>query len=137
MTVSPHRPRFVALAALVLTFGWNATGADRKVRVFNSGFEAIWTAAVDVAREGFQVEKASREQGRLRFRTGPFRGYRFEAVITEVGVGKTQVTVELLTNYYAVPAVGKDAWRTGDRYLSLLGQRLEQHGKKSVTPTGR
>ena len=66
-------------------------------------------------------------EGKLRFRCGPLRGYRLKAVIVEVGAGKVRVELELHTN---VRGIDKDAWRNGDRYLSLVAQRLQAGGAK-------
>ncbi len=121
------RTRSVVLIALFAAFSAGGLGASRKSRVFNTRFETVWTAAVDVAKEGFLPEMTSREQGKLRFRTGPLRKYRFEVVIVEVGAEKTRVDVDLRTN---LTQIEKDAWRSGDRYLTLLAQRLQQGGRK-------
>jgi hypothetical protein len=127
MTAARHLPRCVALAVLSAVFVAGGLGAGKKSRVFNSRYETVWTAAVDVAKEGFLPDMTSREEGKLRFRTGPLRKYRFEVVIVDVGSGKTRADVELLTN---LAQIEKDAWRSGDRYLTLLAQRLQQGGRK-------
>ena len=130
MSGAPLISRAVAFAALVVTFGVNGLGADKRAHVFNSGFEAVWAAAVDVAKGGFLLDKISKEEGRLRFRTGPLRVYRFEVAITDVGGGKTRVELELRSNRYSLPAVSKEAWRNGNRYLTLLGNKLDHRAGK-------
>jgi hypothetical protein len=107
-----------------------AAAASRKSKIFNAGFDAVWTAAVEVARDGFLADRASRREGKLRFRTGPLRGYRFEVALTDAGGGRTRVEVEWLANYYAVHQEEKEAWRRGDRYLLLLARRLRQVDRK-------
>lgn len=122
--------RSAGFVALAVAFTASGLGASKKSRVFNTRFEAVWVAAVAVAKEGFLSDKTSKEEGKLRFRTGPLRGYRFEVVIVDAGAGKTRLEVELLTNFYAVKRIEKDAWRSGDRYITLLAQRLQQGGRK-------
>ena len=123
MKAATHSPRAVGFVALAVIFAVSGLGGTKKARVFNARFEAVWTAAVEVAKDAFLPDKTSREEGKLRFRTGPFRGYRFDVVIVDAGGGKTRVELELRTNLYGVH---KDAWRSGDRYLNLLAQRLQR-----------
>jgi hypothetical protein len=127
MKAAKHIPRSVVLVALVVVFAVNGMGADKKARVFNARVEAVWTAAAEVAKDAFLLDKASKEEGKLRFRAGPFRGYRFEVVMVDAGPGKTRVELELRTN---LRGIEKDAWRNGDRYLNMLAQRLQQGGRK-------
>jgi len=119
-------PRRAGIVALALLFALNGLASSRKSRVFNAQFEAVWTAAAGVANDAFVTDQASKEQGRLRFRSGPFRRYRFDVVVVEAGAGKTRVELELRTN---LRGIEKDAWRNGDRYLTLISQRLQQGGK--------
>ena len=115
---------------LAITLNITCLGANKRSRAFNAQFETVWTAAVDVAHEAFLPDRTSKADGRLRFRTGPFRGYRFEVVIVGAGAGKTRVEMELLTNLYRVEKGEKDAWRRGDQYLRLLAERLHQSGQR-------
>ena len=108
-----------AVLALVLTLP--AWGGDRKSRVFDQQYDAVWTAASDVAREAFLYDEGSPREGRLGFRAGPLRGYRFHVEVTQTGPGRTRVELELRTN---LRVVQKDAWRNGHRYLDLIAQRL-------------
>jgi hypothetical protein len=116
----------VGFIALLAVSAVNGLGATRKSRVLTAQFESVWTAAVDVAKEGFLPDRVSREEGKLRFRTGPLRGYRFDVVIIDVGAGKTRVEIELRGK--ALQGV-KDAWHSGDRYLSLVALRSRKGGK--------
>ena len=109
---------------MILAF--NGLASNRKSRVFNAQFEAVWTAAAEVAKDAFLTDHTSKEQGRLRFRSGPFRGYRFEVVVVDAGAGRTRVELELRTN---LRGIEKDAWRNADRYLTLIAQRLQRGGK--------
>jgi len=119
-------PRSAAIVALVMVLAFNGLASNRKSRVFNAQFEAVWTAAAEVAKDAFLTDHTSKEQGRLRFRSGPFRGYRFEVVIVDAGAGRTRVVLELRTN---LRGIEKDAWRNADRYLTLIAQRLQRGGK--------
>ncbi len=120
-------PRFAWIIALTLLCAVSGVGASKKSRAFNAQLEEVWTAAAGVAKEAFLSDKSSRAEGTLRFRCGPLRGYRFEAVILHEGAGKTRVQLELKTN---LRGIDKDAWRNGDRYLSLVAQRLQRGGGK-------
>ena len=122
-----HPSRFVVLVALAVVFAVSGLGTDKKVRVFNSRYEAVWSAATEVAKDAFLPDRASKEEGKLRFRAGPFRGYRFEVFIVDAGSGKTRVELELRTN---LRGIEKDAWRNGDRYLALLAQKLQRGSRK-------
>jgi len=126
MKAATDFPRSAGIVALAVVFAFNGLASNRKSRVFNAQFEAVWTAAAEVAKDAFLTDHTSKEQGRLRFRSGPFRGYRFEVVIVEAGAGKTRVELELRTN---LRGIEKDAWRNADRYLTLIAQRLQQVGK--------
>ena len=121
-----YSPRSAAIVALVMVLAFNGLASNRKSRVFNAQFEAVWTAAAEVAKDAFLTDHTSKEQGRLRFRSGPFRGYRFEVVIVDAGAGRTRVVLELRTN---LRGIEKDAWRNADRYLTLIAQRLQRGGK--------
>ena len=61
-------PRFVVLVALAVVFAVSGLGTDKKVRVFNSPYEAVWSAAAEVAKDAFLPDRASKEEGKLRFR---------------------------------------------------------------------
>jgi hypothetical protein len=122
-----RKRRTAVLIALSIAFAVAGVAGTKKSRVFNARFDVIWVAAVDAAKDGFLLDKASKEQGKLRFRTGPFRRYRFEVSVIEVGTGRTRVEVELRTNFSAIE---KDAWRSGDHYLDLLSQRLKGSAAK-------
>jgi len=126
MTAVTYVPRSAGIAALAMVLALNGLASNRKSRVFNAQFEAVWTAAAEVAKDAFLTDHTSKEQGRLRFRSGPFRGYRFEVVIVDAGAGRTRVELELRTN---LRGIEKDAWRNADRYLTLIAQRLQQGGK--------
>jgi len=121
-----YSPRSAAIVALVMVLAFNGLASNRKSRVFNAQFEAVWTAAAEVAKDAFLTDHTSKEQGRLRFRSGPFRGYRFEVVVVDAGAGRTRVELELRTN---LRGIEKDAWRNADRYLTLIAQRLQRGGK--------
>ena len=123
MKEATHIPRCVGIIALAVVFAVSGLGSRKKSRVFNAQFEAVWTAAAGVAKDAFLADKISKEEGKLRFRSGPFRGYRFEVVIVDEGAGKTRVELELRTN---LRGIEKDAWRNGDRYLTLIAQRLQR-----------
>jgi hypothetical protein len=125
MKAATHIPRCVGIVALAVVFAFSGLGASKKSRVFNAQFEAVWTAATEVAQDAFLADKISKGEGRLRFRSGPFRGYRFEVVIVDAGAGKTRVELDLRTN---LRGIEKDAWRNGDRYLTLIAQRLQRGG---------
>jgi hypothetical protein len=129
MMTAPLR-RALAWTALALTFAAAAQGPSKKSRVFDAGFERVWTAGLEVATEAFLMTDAPRHGGTLRFRTGPLRGYRFEVVVVDLGRGKTRVQVELRSNYYVTEPVGKDGWREGDRYLKLLGEKVQRATRK-------
>lgn len=117
----------VGFIALLGLFTVNGLGANRKSRVLTAEFESVWAAAVDVAEAGFLPDRIVREEGTLRFRTGPLRGYRFDVVIVDVGAGKTRLEIELRGN---APQRVKDAWRSGDRYLALVALRLQKGGRR-------
>ena len=127
MKAATHIPRCVGIVALAVVFAFSGLGASKKSRVFNARFEAVWTAAVEVAKDAFLADKISKGEGKLRFRNGPFRGYHFEVVIVNAGPGKTRVALNLRTN---LRGIEKDAWRNGERYLSLIAQRLQRGGGK-------
>jgi hypothetical protein len=118
--------RTAAIVALAVVFAVNGPASNRKSRVFNAQFEAVWTAASEVAKDAFLADRSSKEEGKLRFRSGPFRGYRFDVVVVDAGAGKTRVELELRTN---LRGIEKDAWRNADRYLTLISQRLQRAGK--------
>ena len=122
MKAATYIQRCVGIIALAALSAANGLGSSKKSRVFNAQFEAVWSAAAGVAKDAFLADKISRVEGKLRFRCGPLRGYRFEAVIVDVGAGKARVELELHTN---LRGIDKDAWRNGDRYLSLVAQRLQ------------
>jgi len=119
--------RGAPLIVLLLLHAANACADSKKVRVFNGGFETVWSAAVSAASDGFLSDRVSKEQGTLRFRSGPFRAYRFEVVVIPIGPARTRVEVELRTNRYGIE---RGAWRDGDRYLIMMLQRIERTGRK-------
>ena len=126
MKAATRISRGAGIVVLAIVFALNGLASNRKSRVFNAQFEAVWTAAAEVAKDAFLTDQTSKEQGRLRFRSGPFRGYRFDVMIVEAGAGKTRVELELRTN---LRGIEKDAWRNADRYLTLIAQRLQRGGK--------
>ena len=126
MKAATRISRGAGIVVLAIVFALNGLASNRKSRVFNAQFEAVWTAAAEVAKDAFLTDHTSKEQGRLRFRSGPFRGYRFEVVIVDAGAGRTRVVLELRTN---LRGIEKDAWRNADRYLTLIAQRLQRGAK--------
>jgi hypothetical protein len=126
MKAATRTSRGAGIVVLAIVFALNGLASNRKSRVFNAQFEAVWTAAAEVAKDAFLTDQTSKEQGRLRFRSGPFRGYRFDVMIVEAGAGKTRVELELRTN---LRGIEKDAWRNADRYLTLIAQRLQRGAK--------
>lgn len=126
MTRPYSASRHTTLSVIVLIFARNGLCAESKVRVFDSPFELVWSAAVDVASERFIPEKISKGERLLRFRTGPFNGYRFDVVIAQRGEERTRVEIGLRTNYYAIHATRRDAWGHGNVYLKMLRQRLDK-----------
>jgi hypothetical protein len=127
MKAAARIQRCVGILALAVLFAASGLGSSKKSRVFNAQFEEVWSAAAGVAKDAFLSDRISRAEGKLRFRCGPLRGYRFEAFIVEVGAGKARVELELRTN---LRGIDKDAWRNGDRYLGLVAQRLQRSGGK-------
>ena len=126
MKAATRISRGAGIVGLAIVFALNGLASNRKSRVFNAQFEAVWTAAAEVAKDAFLTDQTSKEQGRLRFRSGPFRGYRFDVMIVEAGAGKTRVELEPRTN---LRGIEKDAWRNADRYLTLIAQRLQRGAK--------
>jgi hypothetical protein len=126
MKAASYIPRSAVVVTLAVVFAVNGLASNRKSRVFNAQFEAVWTAASEVAKDAFLADRSSKEEGKLRFRSGPFRGYRFDVVVVDAGAGKTRVELELRTN---LRGIEKDAWRNADRYLTLIAQRLQRAGK--------
>jgi hypothetical protein len=127
MKPAAHIQRCAGILALAALLAKSGLGSSKKSRVFNAQFEEVWSAAAGVAKDAFLADRISRTEGKLRFRCGPLRGYRFEAVIVEVGAGKARVELELRTN---LRGIDKDAWRNGDRYLGLVAERLQRSGGK-------
>jgi len=126
MEVRPKTPalqryaaRFILLAALC---GSSTLAAANRTRVYEARFDAVWTAADSVAKESFLLDHSSRDKGRLLFRTGPLRAYRFEVVVTEMQPGRTRVQLDLRTN---LRGLEKDAWRNAARYLDLVSRRVQ------------
>lgn len=108
-----------ASITLAVLFAAAAPAENRKSRVFDAQFDRVWTAGVEVAREAFpRTAFPNRRQGTLRFRTGPFKGQGFEVVLHDAGGGKTRVELELRNPH------GRHAWRDGERYLTLLGEKI-------------
>lgn len=100
----------------------------KTLRTFHSPPETVWAAAVDIARQEFVLGRVSKREGRLRFRAGPLRGYRFEVVVFSTGrIGRTRVEMELRTDFDGMDI--KDARRNGDRYFALLAERLSKHSE--------
>ena len=97
---------------------------ERKARVFDAPVDAVWNAAVEVGKEAFLLDLAQKDEGRMRLRAGPLRAYRFEVFLTPAPGGKTRVELQLHTRARGVTAVSRDAWRSGDRFLSMLAGRL-------------
>ena len=114
------RFRFCPLASITLAVlvAAAAPAENRRSRVFDARFDQVWTAGVEVAREAFPRTAFPNRQGTLRFRTGPFKGQGFEVVLLDVGGGKTRVELQLRNPH------SRHAWRDGDRYLTLLGEKI-------------
>jgi hypothetical protein len=91
MKPAAHIQRCAGILALAALLAKSGLGSSKKSRVFNAQFEEVWSAAAGVAKDAFLADRISRTEGKLRFRCGPLRGYRFEAVIVEVGAGKARV----------------------------------------------
>ncbi len=125
MTLAMLR-RVIHISVLLLLCSVSAAAAGNRARVFSARFDAVWTAADSVAKDAFLLDHSSREKGLLRFRAGPFRGYRFEVGVVESAPGKTRVQLELKTN---LRGIEKDAWRNADRYLDLISKRLNGASK--------
>jgi hypothetical protein len=118
--------RRASAVGVVLLLAGNALAAPgRKACVFSARFEPVWNAALETAREAYLLDKTSREQGYLRFRTGPLRRYRFDALVSDAGLGKTRVLVELRPRVYGLE---KSAWHNGERFLGLVAAKLKQSG---------
>jgi hypothetical protein len=126
----PLRRHSLACAAVICVFTTFALGADRKSRVFHAGYEQVWTAGVEVAKEAFYQVDTTKQEGKLRFRTRPYGGYRFRVSFIDLGGGKTNIQMELRANYNAVDHQDRDGWRHGRRYLKLLGNKVQQSVEK-------
>jgi len=118
MGLAKFRLRVLASITVTVLFAAAAPAEDRKSRVFDARFDQVWTAGVEVAREAFPRAAFPNRQGTLRFRTGPFRGQGFEVTLLDLGGGKTRVELELRKRH------SRHAWRDGNRYLTLLGEKL-------------
>ena len=105
-------------------------GACKKSRVFHAEFEQVWTAGVGVAKEAFYHTDIPNREGKLRLRTGVFRGYCFGVGFFDLGPGKTRVEMELRTNGRVLELSCRDAWRHGNRYLQLIGERIKRGSQK-------
>ena len=114
------------LACLAVSSAF-AAEISKRTRAFNSSADTVWAAALDVAKQEFLLERTISKESKLRFRAGPLRRYRFEVALLSAGGRKTRVEIELRTNVYGMD---KDAWRYGDRYFTLLTQRLNKSVKK-------
>ena len=118
--------RFLVWVALTLTFVTASLGGGKNSRLFHAEFEQVWTAGVEVAKEAFYDTDITSPEGRLRFLTGVFRGYRFEVSFINIGPGKTRVEMVLRTNPYVSQLFRRDAWRHGNRYLQLIGEKIRR-----------
>ena len=98
MKAAAHIQRCVGIIALAALSAASGLGSSKKSRVFNAQFEEVSSAAAGVAKNAFLADQISRAEGKLRFRCGPFRGYRFEAFIVEVGAGKARAQLVLRTH---------------------------------------
>jgi hypothetical protein len=110
----------ILLAAMVCA----ASAQERKVRVFDAPVEAVWTAAAEVGKEAFLLDREVKEEGRMRLRAGPLRAYRFEIFVASAPGGRTRVELELHTRAQGAASISKDAWRNGERFLSMVAARL-------------
>ena len=111
--------RLILLAALCASV---SLAAGSRARVYEARFDAVWMAAHSVAQDSFLLDNSSRDKGRLLFRTGPLRAYRFEVMVTQIQSGKTRVQLELRTN---LRGLEKDAWRNAARYLDLVSKKVQ------------
>ncbi len=118
-----HFRGFSFSVALAVLLAGGASGAQARSRIISADFDRVWTAAVEVAREGFQADRIDREQGKLSFRTAPFYGYRLDVGVEDLGRTKTRIVVELRRNY-ARKFDGGDARRCRDRYLDMVSKRV-------------
>ena len=64
MKAATHIPRCVGIVALAVVFTVSGLGASKKSRVFNAQFEAVWTAAAEVAKDAFLAKRCVREVAR-------------------------------------------------------------------------
>ena len=110
------------MVALLVAASTAAAASPVKSRTFDAAPESVWAAALAVARDMFAVDRAIQEEARLLFRSGPFRGYRFEVTVVPAGPGKARVFIELKSSR---PFLEKAAQRDAERYLVLLAQRLQ------------
>ena len=117
----------IVTIALLLAFPFAGLTQGRKGRVFDARYDAVWSAAMDAAKEGFLPDPYFKQPGHLRFRAGSMQGYQFEVVVQDLGAGKTRVEVELRTRVYKV---NRNALRNADRYLTIVSRKLQEHGQK-------
>ena len=76
MKAATHIPRCVGIVALAVVFTVSGLGASKKSRVFNAQFEAVWTAAAEVAKDAFLAKRCVREVARDHAGELPDRRYR-------------------------------------------------------------
>jgi hypothetical protein len=105
--------------------GLPTLAAAEQEREFNLPAARVWAAAVDVARSSFSLEASSKNDGVLRFRTGPKFGFRFDVSVRSISPSKTSVVVRVGTT--GISAIDRSAWRSGGRYLEKLAARLAGH----------
>ena len=112
--------RFIPVAFLFRDVGGAARRRSvrwpsQKPNHLPADFDRVWTAAVEVAKEGFLPDRIGKEQGKLGFRTRPFYGYRRDVGVEDLGRTKTRIVVEL-RRIYPRKFDGADAKRCRDRH---------------------
>ena len=60
MKAATYIPRAAGIVALAVLFVVNGLASNRKSRVFNAQFDAVWTAASEVANDAFLADRTSK-----------------------------------------------------------------------------
>ena len=94
-----YRFNSLCCTAVAVLFSSGVLGGQTRTRIVAADFDRVWTAAVEVAKEGYYLDKTDKRQGKLSLRTSPFYGYRLDIGFQALSRGKTRLLVEVRRNY--------------------------------------
>jgi hypothetical protein len=130
----------ITLTLIMLTLSVIASADDKqktglyekksdKERIYSVTYDAAWSAAVTAAKEKFQVEMVSKDEGILSFQTGAgmaSHGFNVSANLTKMDDGRVRIRLSFQKKKFQLYS-----WQAGDRIAKQFFEEMDKALEKT------